>query len=438
MRAQEGGRIVDDTGVDRVLGAMIADGTQGSVYRVQGHPDLAIKLLSRPDNVAQVRRVRRLPLDGLGLAVPTALVTVGGSGYLMPLAGDMQPVRWRYLPLEFTEENTIAWFRETGGLRRRLGILAQVASTLAALHGRGLVYVDLHPDNIMVSDVVERFDTWLIDTDNLTSRAEPQWTIRGAHRYLAPERAMPDIAPSTYADVYAFAVHVFRMLTTRHPLEGRQIEGMPREEAWTRMDTGDVPYVEDPADRSNALPERGFATGLLGLVLTPEMRELLEQSFVVGKVEPFRRPTAAQWRDVLLEAFDRIIECSGCGWTHYASALRCPDCQAWVPVSTMLTVSNAEDPQAPRRGLVLDQHHPTRVLPRHVWGRHAETEPVLVFTPVGGGYRLRPAEGVSVRSADGAAVVELPAPTGNEVTVFRFDVADRGARYLSVQAVATG
>ena len=193
-------RVIDDTGVEFVLGKRIARGGQGTVFRVEGHPGYAIKLLDRPEDLERIAAVRRLPLDGLSVAAPLTLIHTGGTGYLMPLASDMKPIREPYLPREFgARETNAAWYRQTGGLRRRLAIAANMARSVAALHERGLAYVDLNPGNVMVSDDLNRTETWLIDTDNLTSRSAPRWDILGFPGYVAPERKLRKAPPSTLA-----------------------------------------------------------------------------------------------------------------------------------------------------------------------------------------------------------------------------------------------
>ena len=157
------------------------------------------------------------------VAAPLTLIHTGGTGYLMPLASDMKPIREPYLPREFgARETNAAWYRQTGGLRRRLAIAANMARSVAALHERGLAYVDLNPGNVMVSDDLNRTETWLIDTDNLTSRSAPKWDILGFPGYVAPERKLRKAPPSTLADTYILAIHVFRLLVLRlSPRGGR-------------------------------------------------------------------------------------------------------------------------------------------------------------------------------------------------------------------------
>ena len=233
-------RVTDDAGVEFVLGQKIAEGAQGTVFRVEGHPGYAIKLLKRPEDLDRIAAVRRLPLEGLSVAAPITLIRTGGTGYLMRLASDMAPIREPYLPREFGARETNAdWYRQTGGLRRRLAIAANMARSVAALHERGLAYVDLNPNNVMVSDDLGRAETWLIDTDNLTSRSTPRWDIVGFPGYVAPERARrKGVPPSTLADTYTLAVHVFRLLVLRYPLEGVAC-GQPRRK---RRESADGPW----------------------------------------------------------------------------------------------------------------------------------------------------------------------------------------------------
>ena len=50
-------RVTDDAGVEFVLGQKIAEGAQGAVFRVEGHPGYAIKLLDRPEDLSAARGV---------------------------------------------------------------------------------------------------------------------------------------------------------------------------------------------------------------------------------------------------------------------------------------------------------------------------------------------------------------------------------------------
>lgn len=432
-------RVTDDAGVEFTLDTEIARGNQGAVYRVAGHPEYAIKLLDRPKDLHRIAAVRRLPLDGLPVAAPITLIRNGGFGYLMRLASDMTPVREPYLPRQFGPHETRAkWYASTGGLTRRLAIAANMAGSIAALHERGLAYVDLNPNNVMVSSDPKRTETWLIDTDNLTSRAHPGWDIRGFPGYMAPERARrPDASPSTLADAYTLAIHVVRMLIMRHPLEGVAVDDVDGDTAQEIMDRGELPYVADPADQSNRLPQ-SFPAGLFPLVMSGRMRRLAERTFVEGRLDPTKRPGSAQWREVLFNALDNVIVCpAGCGWTYFRLQPKCPSCATPTEATTLITVYPAADEQAlpARDSLVVSQSLDTRVMPRHLWGRFDQPDPVLIIRPVAHGFDVSTQDEAQVVDGSGKTVTSFPKPNGDTVYRLRLDVADRPSRFLAVRSV---
>jgi DNA-binding helix-hairpin-helix protein with protein kinase domain len=432
-------RVVDETGVEFVLGQEIAKGGQGTVFRVEGHPGYAIKLLSRLGDLDRIAAVRRLPLDGLPVAAPLTLIRTGGTGYLMPLASDMRPIKEPYLPREFgPRETNKIWYRQTGGLRRRLAIAANVARGIAALHERGLAYVDLNPGNVMVSDDLNRTETWLIDTDNLTSRSRPNSNILGFQGYLAPERRRRNAPPSTLADTYILAIHVFRLLVLRHPLEGVAADDLDGHEARERMDRGDLAYVGDPRDLSNQLPPRSFPAGLFPLVMSGRMRGLAERTFGEGRLEPAKRPGCARWRDVLFNALDNVIDCpDNCGWTYFRLLNSCPNCGADTQGAAIITVYSAADeqPLAARDSLVASASLATAILPRHVWGRYDQADPVVTFRPVRGGFEIEVHDEARVTDSTGRAVSRIPRPSGTQGYRVRLDVPGRPTRLLAVRSV---
>ena len=432
-------RVTDDAGVEFVLGQKIAEGAQGAVFRVEGHPGYAIKLLDRPEDLYRIAAVRRLPLEGLSVAAPLTLIRTGGTGYLMRLASDMTPIREPYLPREFGARETNAnWYRQTGGLRRRLAIAANMARSIAALHERGLAYVDLNPNNVMVSDDLSRVETWLIDTDNLTSRSNPKWDILGFPGYAAPERTRRNAPPSTLADTYILAIHVFRLLVLRHPLEGVAADSFDGDGARERMDRGDFAYVDDPQDQSNQLPPRSFPAGIFPLVMSGRMRRLSEQTFTDGRLEPAKRPGSARWRDVLFSALDNVVDCpNNCGWTYFRLQKNCPNCGTITAATALITVHSAanEHRLAARDSLVAASSHETAIVPRHLWGRYDQPDPVVTFRPVRGGFEIDAHDEARVTDGTGKTVSKIPRPTGADVYRVRLDAPGRPARLLAVRSV---
>lgn len=443
---RSGSRVRDDTGVEYVLGDIIGNpGAQGVVYRVVGQPGFAIKLLKRAADLDRIEEVRRLPLDGLQIAAPISLIRDGGAGYLMPLAADMNPLAEPYLPREFgpSETGGIGWYRSTGGLRRRLALAANVAQTLAALHERGLAYVDLNPNNVMVSVDVGRDETWLIDTDNLTSRSNPKWDIIGFPGYAVPERVTRRAPPSTLADAYTLAILTFRLLVLSHPLEGKAAHVLDGDGAAAAINRGELAYVADPADNSNRLASRSLPSKLFTLALSGRMQQLLLETFCEGKLNPLARPGAARWRDALWLAHDNVVECAdGCGWTYFRLLRRCPACNRETPPVHLATVfpewGGTEwadvDPQA-RDSLVLSLHHATAFSERQLWGGYASRDPFVTLTPVGKGFELGAAEGVQATDGAGKRVERIPYPAPRKEYRVRIEAGGRPARTLRIARV---
>lgn len=434
----EGSRVTDETGVEFVLGQEIASGAQGAVFRVAGHPDYAIKILKRPEDLERIAAVRRLPLDGLPVAAPLTLINTGGDGYLMRLARDMKQLREPYLPQEFGSRRTGKdWYHETGGLRRRLAIASTMAHALASMHERGLAYVDLNPGNVMVSDDLSHAETWLIDTDNLTSRSHPDWNIVGFPRYGAPERVRRRTPPSTLADAYILAIHVFRLLVLKHPLEGVATDEVDRDTAWEQIDRGEFPYVMDPEDQSNRLRERCFSARLFPLMLSHRMRDLAQRTFTHGRLDPIRRPGAARWREVLFSALDNVITCPDCGWSYYRLEKNCPACPratGEVPLVTVYPVGG-ESPLPARDSLVISSRGETPIFPRHLWGRYDQPDPVVTFRPGEGGFDIEVHDEARVISGSGKDRSRVWRPAPGEAIRLRLEVPGRPARDLRIRSV---
>ena len=115
----------------------------------------------------------RQPLDGLPIAHPLALVTQPQPGYVMELMDGLIPMTdlLQVATEALMADEGLSGFIKTGGLLRRLKMLARLARILAELHGRGLAYGDLSPENVFVSRSLEFAEVWLIDADNISSQS---------------------------------------------------------------------------------------------------------------------------------------------------------------------------------------------------------------------------------------------------------------------------
>ncbi|TOM80986.1 protein kinase, partial [Vibrio parahaemolyticus] len=151
-----------------------------------------------------------------------------------------------------SEENQtphIQNYLDQGGLRRRIRILCQLARTLNQLHSRGMLYGDISPDNIFVSDDPNYSETWLIDCDNISFESHCGLTVHTPD-YGAPEVVRGDAMLSSLTDCWSFAIIAYQLLTHNHPLKGDLVnDGEPEMEEEALR--GEHPWINDPNDPDN-------------------------------------------------------------------------------------------------------------------------------------------------------------------------------------------
>ncbi|WP_300614878.1 winged helix-turn-helix domain-containing protein [Dokdonella sp.] len=183
-------------------------------------------------------RVFKFAFDGPRLSSLKREVTL--ARVLLQTLGDrpdfVRPVDWNFESLPFSIElphagrNLIEWAQAHGGLgavplERRIALLADIAETVAAAHGAGVLHKDLKPANVLMDEasprprVVDFGCGGLLDPERL---AELEVTRMGFTRedagtsaaagtalYLAPE-VLAGQAPTAQADVYALGVMLYQ------------------------------------------------------------------------------------------------------------------------------------------------------------------------------------------------------------------------------------
>jgi serine/threonine protein kinase len=245
----------------------------------------------------------------------------------------------------------ITYYRNTGGLRRRLVALYKAALNLARLHTNGLVYGDISPNNIFISNDLNYSDVWLIDADNLRFESESGIGVY-TPGYGAPELVQRKSSGTTRADCHAFAVLAFGMLSMVHPFVGKKVDGEDSDWADTEPNNefGDIqeqayagllPYIDDLNDDSNS-NGNGFPRAL---VLTDGLKRICQRTFGDARTEFWKRPTMLQWAEVLAEAVDQVVQCSECqmSWYYDVQDDTCPYCGQPKPSMLILDVFRQQD-----------------------------------------------------------------------------------------------
>jgi serine/threonine protein kinase len=129
----------------------------------------------------------------------------------------------RFIVMEFILGVSLKFVREAMnvGLRAKVGLLAQAADSLAAVHAAGFIHHDVNPNNFLVNhdNVVKLIDFGLAVPN--TPEFQRPGNRTGMLQYMAPELIRREPTDERI-DVFSFGVMAFELLTGRLPYGGGQ------------------------------------------------------------------------------------------------------------------------------------------------------------------------------------------------------------------------
>ena len=380
--------VKDEEGHQHRLTEKLGVGGQGTVF-LTADERFVVKVLSLPEAGArerwrqQLSSVLTLPLEDLKVSRPLRLLASPHVGYVMRRIPNAQSLA-ALSDVPHGIADAAAWYLETGGLRRRLKVLARMAGILRSLHDRGLVYGDPSPANVLFD---EEEQVYLIDVDNLVAvaRHQPDWVL--TPWFAAPEVYAGRSGVNTLTDAFAFAAMAFQTLTLVHPLLGDAVHGAGPEAEESAL-RGEWPWIDHPDDARNRA-SHGLPRSEM---LTAELRHLAAQTFGEGLTNPSRRPGLKAWEQALWEAADRLLRCGSCSQDSDFEHLNCLWCG--VPRSGFVrAVAQVADPETaalalelklsqidgPLGTLICSTGLPGIVHPRHLTGSPDEA-PLVELT----------------------------------------------------------
>ena len=157
--------------------------------------------------------------------------------HIVPLltAGETEGLPYFTMPL-VEGESLRARLTRTGEfpIAEAVRVLREVASALAYAHRKGIVHRDIKPENILLTEdhaVVADFGV----AKALTAATEAEGSrggltsigiALGTPAYMAPEQAAADPATDHRADIYAFGVVAYELLTGQAPFAGRPAQAL--------------------------------------------------------------------------------------------------------------------------------------------------------------------------------------------------------------------
>src|SRR5690349_11000736 len=111
-------------------------------------------------------------------------------------------------------------------------MLREIASALSYAHEHGIVHRDIKPDNVLLSGGGAMItDFGVAKAVSASSNAEggaatSMGVALGTPAYMSPEQASADPAVDHRADIYAFGVLAYELLTAQPPFVGRSPQGL--------------------------------------------------------------------------------------------------------------------------------------------------------------------------------------------------------------------
>ncbi len=200
------------------VGSLLGVGGFAAVFRARDpllHRDVAIKALD-PTLVLDDSAADRL-LD------EARLVATAEHPHIVPLYEAGQRDGVVYLVMRYFPDGTLgARLSSEGPLTpagvARLGV--EVADALSAAHTRGVLHLDIKPDNLLLDGDGHAFVAdFGISRVVAATETAPDGTSSGTPHYMSPEQVAGDRLDGR-ADVYALGVVLYEAATGRRPITG--------------------------------------------------------------------------------------------------------------------------------------------------------------------------------------------------------------------------
>lgn len=327
--------IKDSKGNVYVLDSVLGHGGQGMVCKTKDKA-IAVKFVMKDDHILQddkyydlysnkINDVIVMHIDSdINLCHPYTMLERPYCGYVMHVLSNLKPVS--NLIYDPNSDNGLnSQFLESGGLKKRLEVLIELARTLARLHSKGIVYCDISPSNVFFSETENFSKVWLIDCDNLKYTNDNKKGIF-TPGYGAPEVALNVTSNTIFSDCFSFAVLAFKVLTSRNPFEVNY-DDIASSDGWDATTKSSSDEDNISANNIPWLFENGVVQKeYFDHFLTKKLIALFDKTFSKkGRCNPESRPSMQEWYSALKDCYLSINKCQ-CGRYIFAGEKECPFC----------------------------------------------------------------------------------------------------------------
>ncbi len=195
-----------------ILGDLVGEGGEGSVYAVRGNPSQVVKIFDRDHRTehrkAKLELLLSHELETPGIGFPSHIITNGDGdfvGYAMPRATGkdlqatiMRPARFKRMYPTWTKADLV-------------DVCVSFLEKVAYLHSLNILLGDINPKNLMVD---EHKNVWIIDADS--------WQVEGYPCPVGTAMFTASTITGDYADAlrtveeerFAIATMLFMILIT--------------------------------------------------------------------------------------------------------------------------------------------------------------------------------------------------------------------------------
>ncbi len=216
------GKILDDRyKIESVVGI----GGMAVVYKAfdqQLQRDVAVKVLR--DNVAmdaESRKQFRKEYEAVGMLNHPNIRAV----YDVVSSGDTE-----YIVMEYVDGINLKQYLKSKGTlpwEEVLDLSIQIARALSHAHSRGIIHMDIKPQNIMLPKdgtvKIADFGIAQMEESPEEEQADQADEAVGSIHYISPEQARGETVDAR-SDIYSLGVVIYEMLTGKLPFDGETVE----------------------------------------------------------------------------------------------------------------------------------------------------------------------------------------------------------------------